>query len=48
MSAVAAAGLPLRAAPMARAKCVIASVYGVVAGDGVSAAASAHWPRSSA
>ena len=32
MSAVAAAGLPLRAAPSARAKWVIASVYGVVAG----------------
>ena len=48
MSAVAAAGLPLRAAPMARAKCVIASVNGVFAGRAVSAAASAQAPRSSA
>ena len=47
MSAAASAGFPARAAPTARAKCVIASVYGVFgAGRTVSAIASAHWRRS--
>ena len=45
----ASAGLPERAKPTARAKCVMASVYGVLAaGQGFSSMASAHWPRSSA
>ena len=49
MSAAASAGLPERAKPTARAKCVMASVYGVLAaGQGFSSMASAHWPRSSA
>ena len=48
MSAAAAFGLPDRAAPSARAKCVMASVCGNVVWRGVNAAASAHAPRSSA
>ena len=48
MSAAAAFGFPDRAAPIARAKCVIASVWGNVVGEPADAAASAHAPRSSA
>jgi len=44
----AAAGSPLLAAPSARAKCVIASVYGYLLGTGLSCAASRQAPRSSA
>ena len=44
----AAAGSPLRAAPSARAKCVIATVKGNLLGRGSRRAAARQSPRSSA